>query len=330
MLALPEASPELVADVDLAADAIGSCPACPGGALRSARMHGETIAICSLCSARWVGATQIARMKSRTARQTAHIEPMTLYAERFEKAQQLAFDTPAANTYALPIFLGIGLFAHAFGFGVLVWFTVEMWFHELGHAIVAWLGGFMAVPLPFFTIVPRDDRSVTVIATVLAMIGAIAFEAVRRKLWVLVGFAGALAVIQGLLTFVLNPAQSAQWWIFAGQGGAIVLPTLVMLAFYQPIGWRWDFWRYPAAALAAVGYVHAMFIWVGVARGTAVMPHGSAVGEESEGDMERLVRTYGWTRESLAHAYLALGFACLAALAIAYAIYWRRARLDVD
>jgi hypothetical protein len=255
-------------------------------------------------------------------------EDMTTYAERFARARRLPFDTRAANACTLPAALAVGVLAHVLGFSVLVWATLEMWFHELGHAMVAWLGGFMAVPLPFFTTVPRDDRSVAVIVVVLGMIGAIAYEAARRRLWVLVGFAGALLVVQVLLTFVLNPAQATQWWIFAGQAGAIVLPTLVMLAFYQPIGWRWDFWRYPAVVLAAIGFVHAMFVWVGVARKTAVMPHGSAVGQESEGDMERLVRTYGWTKESLAHTYLALGLVCLAALAVAYVVYLRRTSTD--
>ena len=253
-------------------------------------------------------------------------EEMSSYAERYAASRGFPFDTRAANTYALPAALLVGLLAHALGFSVLVWATLEMWFHELGHAMVAWLGGFIAVPLPFFTTVPRDDRSVVVILIVLGMIGAIAYETAKRRLWALVAFAGALAVVQVLLTFVLNPAQSTQWWIFAGQGGAIVLPTLVMLAFYQRIGWRWDFWRYPATLLAAVGLVHAMFVWVGVARGTGLIPHGSAVGQESEGDMERLVRTYGWTKESLAQTYLFLGSACLASLLVAYVVYWRRAR----
>jgi hypothetical protein len=251
---------------------------------------------------------------------------MSSYAERYAASGRVPFDTRAANTYALPVALLAGVLAHVLGFSFLVWATLEMWFHELGHAIVAWLGGFIAVPLPFFTTVPREDRSVVVILVVLGMIGAIAYEAGKRRLWALVGFAGALALVEVLLTFMLNPAQSTQWWIFAGQGGAIVLPTLVMLAFYQRIGWRWDFWRYPVVLLAAIGFVHAMFVWVGVARRTAVMPHGSAVGQESEGDMERLVRTYGWTRESLARTYLFVGLACLASLVVAYVVYWRRAR----
>ena len=253
-------------------------------------------------------------------------EDMRAYAERYAASATIPYDTPAANTYALPAALLVGLLAHFLGFSFLVWATLEMWFHELSHAIVAWLGGFIAVPLPFFTTVPREDRSVIVMLVVAGMIGAIAYEAGKRRRWALVGFAGALAVVQVLLTFVLNPAQSTQWWIFAGQGGAIVLPTLVLLAFYQRIGWRWDLWRYPAALLAAVGFVQAMFVWVGVARGTAVMPHGSAMGQESEGDMERLVRTYGWTPESLARTYLLVGLACLASLVVTYVVYWRRAR----
>jgi hypothetical protein len=99
--------------------------------------------------------------------------------------------------------------------------------------------------------------------------------------------------------------------IFAGQARAIVLPALVMLAFYQPLGWRWDFWRYPVVVVAAVGFVHALFLWVGVARGTTVMLHGSAVGDDAEGDMERLVREFSWTTASLARSYVALALACL-------------------
>ena len=249
------------------------------------------------------------------------------YAARFEEGQKFAFDTPLANTYALPAALAVGVVGHFLGLGLLMWATVEMWFHELGHAVVAWLGGFMAVPLPFFTVVPREQRSPLVVIVVACLIGAVAWEAWRRRYRPLLASCGVLLLAQGFLTFALNPAQAAKWWIFAGQGGAIVLPAVVMLAFYQRSGWRWDFWRYPVLVVAAVGYVHAMFLWIGVARGTAVMPHGSAVGQESEGDMERLVRTYGWTRESLAHAYLVLGLVCLGALAIAYVAGLRRAKV---
>jgi hypothetical protein len=331
VLAIPGGGTAQAFDLDRHADPLGACPSCSGGSLRPGRMLGETAAACSGCDARWVAAGALGRMKSRGrapgAGMVAGATGGSAYAERFEHARRFAFDTPLANTYALPAALAAGAIGHFLGLGILVWATVEMWFHELGHAVVAWLGGFMAVPLPFFTVVPREERSPLVVIVVAGLIGAVAWEAWRRKYRPLLAGCGVLLLVQIALTFGLNPAQAAQWWIFAGQAGAIVLPAVVMVAFYQRAGWRWDFWRYPALVIAAIGYAHAMFTWIGVARGTEVMPHGSAVGQESEGDMERLVRTYAWTRESLAHAYLVLGLACLGVLAIVYLAGLRRAKV---
>jgi len=313
---------------DRFADPIGGCPACARGRLRSARVLGETAATCDSCAALWLTREQLARMRARVARDRSLGAPapdLASYKERFEKAGRFAFDDVASIRYAYPGAMAVGFLAHVLGLSFLVWGTVEMWFHELGHAIVAWLSGFVAVPLPFFTIMPRETRSGSVIAIVLGMIGAIAFEASRRRWWALLAFAGGLAITQLVLTVVLNPAQARQWGIFAGEAGAIVLPTLVILAFYQPLGWRWDFWRYPVLVIAAIGFVHALFLWTGVARGTGVMPHGSAVGEDSEGDMERLIREFDWTKASLANSYIALTTGCLVVLGVTYFVFLRRA-----
>lgn len=237
---------------------------------------------------------------------------------------KIAFDDVWSNAFAYPVALAFGVLAHLIGLSFLVWGTVEMWFHELGHAVVAWLSGFFAIPLPFVTL-GAEDRSTFVIVLTVAGIAGIAYGGWRYKMPNVVVFAGCLLAVEIYLTFVLNARQARQWEIFAGQAGAIVLPTLVMLAFYQPIGWRWDFWRYVAVVVAAVGLVHALFIWIGVARGTGVMPHGSAVGDDSQGDLERLVRTYKWTLVSLAHAYITLCVVCLLALGAYYAVYLRRA-----
>jgi hypothetical protein len=313
---------------DRFADPIGRCPSCAQGHLRSARVLGETAATCDACAALWLTREQLARLRARVARDQslgASTPDLATYAERFEKAGRFAFDDVPSRRYAYPGALAVGFLAHMLGLSFLVWGTVEMWFHELGHATVAWLSGFVAVPLPFFTIMPRETRSGSVIAIVLGMIGAIAYEAWRRRWWALLVFAGGLAVSQLVLTVVLNPAQARQWGIFAGEAGAIVLPTLVMLAFYQPLGWRWDFWRYPVLVVAAIGFVHALFLWTSVARGTGVMPHGSAIGEDSEGDMERLIREFDWTKASLASSYIALTTACLIVLGVTYLVFLRRA-----
>jgi hypothetical protein len=175
-----------------------------------------------------------------------------------------------------------------------------------------------------------DRRSGWVIAIVLGMIGAIAYEARKRKRVGLVIFAGVVLALQLFLTVIVGVPRAREWALFAGQAGAIVLPTLVMWAFYQPLAWRWDFWRYPALAAAAVGLVHALFIWIGVATATGVMPHGSAVGDDSEGDMERLVAEYGWTLKRLGGAYLAIAIASLVVLAATYVFFLRRANDSAD
>ena len=49
------------------------------------------------------------------------------------------------------------------------------------------------------------------------------------------------------------------------------------------------------------------------------MPWGSAIGSESDGDMNRLVRQFGWNATELAGFYLNVGYLGLTALAAAYA-----------
>jgi uncharacterized membrane protein YeaQ/YmgE (transglycosylase-associated protein family) len=313
--------------LDRVADPVGGCPACASGQLRRARLLGEAPAACDVCDAIWLTREQLARMRARVARDRApgaSMPDLTTYAERFDRANRFAFDDAASRRYAYPAALVAGVLAHLFGLSFLVWGTVEMWFHELGHAVVAWLSGFVAVPLPFFTMMPRETRSGWVIAIVLGLIGAIAYESVMRRWWALLAFAGGLGVTQLVLTAVLNPAQARQWGIFSGHAGAIVLPTLIMLAFYQPLGWRWDFWRYPVILVAAIGFVHATFLWTSVARGTGVMPHGSAVGDDAEGDVERLVREFHWTQTSLASSYVGLVAACWVVLGATYFLVLRR------
>jgi Zn-finger nucleic acid-binding protein len=325
---MPEDSEALAADRDRMAHPLGPCPGCGRGALQPGNLAGERVATCDGCRRVWLKAGQVARMRARVLRGVVRTEErsqMEGAAERFRAAERMEFDTVLGNAAALPGALLLGVVVHGLGFSGFVWGTFEMWFHELGHAIVAWLGGFVAVPLPFFTMTPRSTRSVSVSLVVLGMIGAIAYESKKRAMWGALAFAGVLLVAQAFLTLVLTPNEATEWVIFAGQAGAIVLPVVVMLAFYQPVGWRWDFWRFVAVAVAGIGFVHAMFVWVGVALGTAVMPHGSAVGKESEGDMERLVARYGWTSTGLAGTYLTIGVACLVVLSVAYAFYLRRA-----
>jgi hypothetical protein len=114
--------------------------------------------------------------------------------------------------------------------------------------------------------------------------------------------------------------------LFSGLVGELILSTLLIFAFYQRLPWRWDFWRYPVLGVAATAFIHGIFLWIGVATGTAPMPSGAALGQKSDGDVERMIRARDFTEQGLASTYLVLSFVCLLAIAAMYAVYLQRAR----
>lgn len=241
------------------------------------------------------------------------------FSSRFE------YDTPFVNGVTIPAALVTALLV-TLVVGPLVFLTVGMWTHELGHAIVSWLTGIPAIPMPFVTFQIGEDRSTIVI--VLVALGWIALGAwgIKKRSPGLISGALGIAALQLVLTGIMSPGRANQWVLFAGLGGELVLSTVVMLAFYVRLPLRWDFWRYPVVFTCAFAYVHALVLWVKVALGVAEMPHGAFAGDSSEGDVERLLRTHEFTMASLARTYLWLAVACGAVLAVVYLRMLRKAR----
>jgi|HubBroStandDraft_1064217.scaffolds.fasta_scaffold29504_2 hypothetical protein len=312
----------LEAQVDRLAEPVGTCPGCQRGDLLAGRLAGERVAQCAACGALWVGGAALARVRAAwirrgVARDPIASRPVALESSTFE------YDTPQVNALALPAALTLGVLAQLMGFEIFVFATTGMWAHELGHALVAWLSGFVAIPLPFVTLRASEDRSFLGAAVLMLAIAAGGYFALRKRAWALLAFLAGLAVLQGLLTLVLNPAQATKWVIFAGLGGELVLPTVWIAAFYQRLPGRWDFWRYPVLAASAVTLVRGVFLWTRVASGARAMPHGSMVGSDSEGDVERLVRFYHFSEPGLAQMYLTVAWGCLAILACVYAFRLR-------
>lgn len=245
--------------------------------------------------------------------------PPPRFSSRFE------YDTPLVNGVTLPAALVFALLV-TLVFGPLIFLTVGMWTHELGHAIVSWLTGIPAIPLPFVTFQTSEDRSWIVIALVALSWLALGAWGIRKRSAGLIGGALGIAALQVLLTGVMSPGRANQWVLFAGLGGEIVLSTVVMLAFYVRFPLRWDFWRYPVVFTCAFAYVHALVLWLKVALGVAEMPHGAFSGDSSEGDVERLLRTHEFTMASLARTYLWLAVTCGVVLVVVYLRMLRKAR----
>lgn len=202
-----------------------------------------------------------------------------------------------------------------------------MWTHELGHAVAAWLSGLFAIPLPFVTVWPSEDRSVLVMLVVALVWGAMIVWGLRHRAPAMVAAGVVVCGLQVWLTFVAPLGRALQWVIWAGMGGEILLSAVVVAAFYQRLPYRWDFLRFPIAATAAVSLVHALHLWTVVAFFDASrMPRGSAVGDSSEGDLEKLIRTHEFTERSLAVTNLSIAVACCVALIALYGIHVVRAR----
>jgi len=244
-----------------------------------------------------------------------------------EPFERVSFDEGAGNRLGVPVALGLGLSWCATAPGQFSGSLVAMPFHELGHALASWLGSRFAVPLPFFT-VWSNEQSLAFGLCLAALIGWFGFRSLceGRRFGVVVAL--SLLVTQLALSCGVSSRVSGMCQILGGALGEIVLGALVLIAFHFPLPdrLRWDFWRWPALLPGAVCFGHAVLTWVAAAHDARRIPWGSAIGDESDGDMNRLVRDFGWSAAELGRFYLAA--VCLSALvlAAAYALAFQRQR----
>lgn len=236
------------------------------------------------------------------------------------------YDTPIVNGLAFPAAFAFAALLALAEVDWLLHSTVCMWTHELGHAAAGWLGGFFSIPLPFFTIYTSDDRNYLVIALVIALWGWLGYRGVTRRSVGLACGALGIAGLQIWLTFMSVPGRALQWFTYGGLAGELLISTAMMLAFYVKLPWRWDFWRYVVLFTCAPAFLQSMLLWIRVKLGRADLPRGSAIGDSSQGDVEKLLRTGEFTELTLASTSLALAFACAVALVLVYLRMLRKAR----
>ncbi|HWO14499.1 MAG TPA: hypothetical protein VNN80_33570 [Polyangiaceae bacterium] len=238
-----------------------------------------------------------------------------------------SFEHGALNVAAAPATLGLCLWIATGPLGAFFAALVAMPFHELGHALTSWLSSRIAVPLPFFT-VWYDEQSLW-FGLVLALgLGWLAYHSRRERtrfgLWLALG----LLALQLGLSWLVPARLTRMLQIAGGALGELVLATLVIVGFHFPLPdrLRWDFWRWLALPPAALCLAHAWLTWLAARRDPARIPWGAAIGDQADGDMNRLVFDYGWTAQQLTAFYLRAGVSCALVIAGAYALAWRRTR----
>ena len=189
---------------------------------------------------------------------------------------------------------------------------LAMVLHESGHAITAWLTGRWAVPMLWVTM-HGEERSWGIVVGLAAVICLMGFLAWRVERWGWVLAAGAALLAQ--ITFLLLPAEAAI--VFGGDGGAMVLGTILMATFYAPresaLYRNWGL-RWGLLSIGALSFLHVFLMWTGPYED---LPFGEIEGVNLS-DPSLLTEMYGWSVPQLVDRYVRLGRICLVALLALY------------
>ena len=212
---------------------------------------------------------------------------------------------------ALPLALLLARLLAGTGLGMAA-AMLAMVLHESGHAITAWLTGRWAMPLLWVT--PHGEGRSWFI--VLCMTSAILFSgylAWKAQRWGWVAAAAALLLLQ-----LIALRQSAGALIvFWGDGGAMVLATILMATFYAPretaLRKNWGL-RWGLLAIGALSFMHVFLLWSGPIDD---IPFGEIEGVNLS-DPSLLTEMYGWPVTQMVDRYIRLGTFCLVALLALY------------
>jgi hypothetical protein len=245
---------------------------------------------------------------------------------------RLGSNNPYLALAAQPLALLFAWLFTASLFGRLLAMGAQIQFHELGHALPAWLSSRAALPLPFGLTFIRDDPGVftgVCVAFLACVVIYRGYVETRRATLV----AGALLLLGWLvLTFFVSRDTSRKLVLLGGFVGELCLPALVLVAFHLrlPDRLRWDFFRFLALPFAACAYVGALRLWLGIAQGSARLPMGSFLPGDGNGDFDRLIAEYGFSQASIIRVGATAARASVLGLGVHYVWLalgaWRRSR----
>jgi hypothetical protein len=212
------------------------------------------------------------------------------------------------NLFAFPIAVMIALSVNFTGISWL-W---TVWVHEFGHATLAWLSGYRAVPSLALTIMTAE-RSLFVYGGILFLIGLLFWSGKKEKKPWAMGLAVFLALLQFFLTWILSRDTYEMLQAFAGVGGEFYLSTFLIACFYFRLPERlyWEFWRYIALLVATSTLLDNIWKWHRISQGKSSIPWGSFWGgTDAAGDMDML-QIFGWSQQQIVNTYNTLGSICL-------------------
>jgi len=206
------------------------------------------------------------------------------------------------RTWAIPAALAGAFLIVSTGPGhFLTRIFLSMWVHELGHATTAWLCAFPAFPGPWLTPMAESRSGPFGFLVFLAIAsGAVwSWRTERRRSSVALA---ALLPVQLFCTAALSEARAKQLIVFMGDGGCMVLGTLLILSVYAPEesalkrGWlRWGF-----LVIGAAAFADAFAQWWASRTDFDRIPFGMNEGAGLS-DPSVLSQTYSWSTDQMVH-----------------------------
>jgi len=227
---------------------------------------------------------------------------------------------------AVPAAFALALAFHASPLGhqiQRIWLSMIV--HESGHATAALLSGFKAVPTLWKTILSAERAwYVTALVAGLDLALIVRWWQADKRIWA--GVAAAVLVVQAWWTFGLSVDEAHALVTFAGDGGGMVLGSVLVCTFFAGRDTqlyrgmlRWGF-----LAIGAAAFVDTFATWWTAQDDPSVIPFGEIEGVGLS-DPSKLRALHGWSTADLVDRYVLLGEACLVVLVVVWAWQTRAA-----
>ena len=177
----------------------------------------------------------MAKAKREEAKESQAEREMARWAAEEEKVVEKSvlskwdprsFESPWVNALALPLVIGL---AWGFNQTPVAFFIqgLKIWIHEFGHATVAWMSGFKALPLPIgWTNIDREKQDFVYWGVLFLLSVFFLAGWKERRFWPMF-IAPPLALLQWHMTWRVEDWQTEQWIDFGGVGGEFYLSCLL-------------------------------------------------------------------------------------------------------
>ncbi|MEO0508610.1 MAG: hypothetical protein AAF065_01980 [Verrucomicrobiota bacterium] len=226
-----------------------------------------------------------------------------------------------AEIIAFPIVISITVgINQTFFVNLLVGFHI--WIHEFGHATVAWLSGYRALPLPIGWANIEETKSNFVYFGIIFLLGVLFYTGWNeRKPWAMI-LAVMIAPLQAYMTWFWPHHEYELWSYWGGIGGEYILSALMIIAYFMdfPEKFKWQYCKYLFLFLGTSTFAETFTFWQN-AQSAADIPWGTMLhGHEDEGGDMNYLRAAGWSAADIISSYQNTGKICLAVMILSFAI----------